>query len=316
MPDNLVHGNYAVTISDLEGADDLKFFQCDMPSGTVQISNVKHFGADNGTPVPLSGGGHQTTWNPITMTRYKDASTALYDWFKKVTEVGAVEGDTKQSPTIVVHSNENILTSWKLTNAVITGYSQNAANAQTHDLMTETASTQPTSLADDLKPMKWLIIIQGVAGILLGLMLLLAPGASSVVLVQFLALYWLISGVIGLVSLAWDRTQWGWKIFGGLLGIIAGVAVIRHPLYATVLVTGTLVVFMGILALAFGVMNLVRAFSGGGGWGMGILGVVDIVIGLILVFNALVAALFVPVVLGAFILVGGIASIIMAWRMG
>ena len=140
MPDNLVHGNYAVTISDLEGADDLKFFQCDMPSGTVQISNVKHFGADNGTPVPLSGGGHQTTWNPITMTRYKDASTALYDWFKKVTEVGAVEGDTKQSPTIVVHSNDNILTSWKLTNAVITGYSQNAANAQTHDLMTETAT--------------------------------------------------------------------------------------------------------------------------------------------------------------------------------
>jgi uncharacterized membrane protein HdeD (DUF308 family) len=182
--------------------------------------------------------------------------------------------------------------------------------------MTETASTQPTSIADDLKPMKWLIIIQGVAGILLGLMLLLAPGASSVILVQFLALYWLISGVIGLVSLVWDRTQWGWKIFGGVLGIIAGVAVIRHPLYATVLVTGTLVVFMGILALAFGVMNLVRAFSGGGGWGLGILGALDIVIGLILVFNALVAALFVPVVLGAFILVGGIASIIMAWRMG
>jgi uncharacterized membrane protein HdeD (DUF308 family) len=49
---------------------------------------------------------------------------------------------------------------------------------------------------------------------------------------------------------------------------------------------------------------------------LGILGALDIVIGLILVFNALVAALFVPVVLGAFILVGGIASIIMAWRMG
>ena len=140
MPDNLVHGNYAVTISDLEGADDLKFFQCDMPSGTVQISNVEALRRGQRPPVPLSGGGHQTTWNPITMTRYKDASTALYDWFKKVTEVGAVEGDTKQSPTIVVHSNENILTSWKLTNAVVTGYSQNAANAQTHDLMTETAT--------------------------------------------------------------------------------------------------------------------------------------------------------------------------------
>jgi phage tail-like protein len=140
MADELVHGNYAFTLQDLEGADDLKFFQMDMPSASVQISTVKHFGADKGTPVPLSGGGHQTTWNPISMTRYKDASTALYDWFKKVTEKGAIDGETKQSPTITCHSNDEILFMWKLTNAVPTAYSQNAANAQTHDLMTETVT--------------------------------------------------------------------------------------------------------------------------------------------------------------------------------
>lgn len=181
--------------------------------------------------------------------------------------------------------------------------------------MTATASPEPTSVTDDLAPMKWLIIIQGVAGILLGLMLLLAPGASTVILVQFLAIYWLISGTIGLVSLIWDRSQWGWKVFGGILGIIAGMAVIKHPLYATILVTSTLVIFMGILALAFGVMNLVRAFSAGGGWGLGLLGAVDVVIGLILIFNPLPASIALPVVLGAFILVGGVASIVMAWRM-
>jgi uncharacterized membrane protein HdeD (DUF308 family) len=183
------------------------------------------------------------------------------------------------------------------------------------DPMTETASPQ-TSLSEELKPVKWLIIIQGVAGILLGLMLLLAPGASSVILVQFLAIYWLVSGVIGLVSLVWDRTQWGWKVFAGILGIVAGVAVIRHPMYATVLVGTTLVVFMGILALVFGVMNLVRAFSAGGGWGMGILGVVDVAVGLLLIFNPLAGAVALPIVIGAFILVGGIMSIILAWRMG
>jgi phage tail-like protein len=140
MSDDLVHGNYAFTMEDLEGATDLKFFQMDMPSASVQISTVKHFGADKGTPIPLSGGGHQTTWNPISMTRYKDASTALYDWFKKVTEKGAIDGETKQSPTITCHSNDEILFMWKLTNAVPTAYSQNAANAQTHDLMTETVT--------------------------------------------------------------------------------------------------------------------------------------------------------------------------------
>jgi phage tail-like protein len=140
MADELVHGNYSFTMEDLEGATDLKFFQMDMPSASVQISTVKHFGADKGTPIPLSGGGHQTTWNPISMTRYKDASTALYDWFKKVTEKGAIDGETKQSPTITCHSNDEILFMWKLTNAVPTAYSQNAANAQTHDLMTETVT--------------------------------------------------------------------------------------------------------------------------------------------------------------------------------
>ncbi len=147
--------------------------------------------------------------------------------------------------------------------------------------MTATASPEPTAVADDLAPMKWLIVIQGVAGIILGLLLLTAPGISSLVLVQFLALYWLVSGIIGLVSLIWDRTQWGWKVFGGVLGVVAGTAVLRHPMYATVLVGTTLVVFMGILALVFGVMNLVRAFSAGGGWGMGLLGALDVIIGLL-----------------------------------
>ena len=140
MADTLVHGNYSFTMEELDGSEDLKFFQMDMPSATVQIGTVKHFGASDGKPVPLSGGGHQTTWNPITMTRYKDASKKLYEWFKKVQEVGAVDGDTKKSPTIICHSNDQPLFSWKLTNALVTGYSMNAANAQTHDLMTETVT--------------------------------------------------------------------------------------------------------------------------------------------------------------------------------
>jgi uncharacterized membrane protein HdeD (DUF308 family) len=182
--------------------------------------------------------------------------------------------------------------------------------------MTETASSQPAPFTEDRAPMKWLIVIQGVAGIILGLLLLTAPGISSLVIVQFLALYWLISGVVGLVSLIWDRSQWGWKAAGGILGIIAGVAVMRHPMYATVLVGTTLVVFMGILALVFGVMHLARAFSAGGGWGAGLLGVLDVIIGLFLIFNPLAGAIALPIVLGAFLLVGGIAAIIMAWRMG
>ena len=130
-------------------------------------------------------------------------------------------------------------------------------------------------------------------------------------------MYWLVSGTIGLVSLIWDRTQWGWKVFGGILGVVAGIG--RDHASACTRPSWWLArssIFMGILALVFGVMNLVRAFSAGGGWGMGLLGALDVIIGFFLIVNPLAGAIALPIVLGAFILVGGIASIIMAFRMG
>jgi phage tail-like protein len=133
-----VFGNYSFKMEGLKGAESaLKFFQADMPGSSVQISNVKHFG-ENGPAVPLSGGGHQVTWNPITLVRYYDGDTSLFEWYKEVMEKGAVTGETKQDPTITCLSNDQPLFMWKLTGAVPTQYTQNAANAQTHDLMTET----------------------------------------------------------------------------------------------------------------------------------------------------------------------------------
>ena len=41
----------------------------------------------------------------------------------------------------------------------------------------------------------WLFLLQGAAGIILGLMLLTAPGLTTVALVTFLGYYWLIMGI-------------------------------------------------------------------------------------------------------------------------
>jgi phage tail-like protein len=137
MADSQVFGNYSFQLKNLKNADSaLKFFQATMPSGSVQISTVKHYG-EKGPAEFLSGGGHQVQWQPITMTRYYDGDTSLWDWYKEVMEKGAEES-TKQEPTITCLNNDQPLFMWTLTGAVPTQYSQNAANAQTHDLMTET----------------------------------------------------------------------------------------------------------------------------------------------------------------------------------
>jgi hypothetical protein len=46
----------------------------------------------------------------------------------------------------------------------------------------------------------WVFLLQGIAGILLGLMLIAAPGATLVTLVLFLGFYWIVSGVLSLVQ--------------------------------------------------------------------------------------------------------------------
>jgi uncharacterized membrane protein HdeD (DUF308 family) len=160
----------------------------------------------------------------------------------------------------------------------------------------------------------WIILIQGIAAIVLGFFLLTSPGKTTVILVDFLGIYWLISGIFSIVSIFIDHTAWGWKLFSGILGIIAGILIVQHPLWSTILVPTVLIIVFGIEGLIIGVVNLIQAFQGGG-WGIAILGVLSIIFGLILLFNPLIGALALPWVLGIFGIVGGIAAIFMAFRM-
>jgi uncharacterized membrane protein HdeD (DUF308 family) len=172
--------------------------------------------------------------------------------------------------------------------------------------------SQPPMI-ERVEPPRWVGVVQGIAGIVIGLLLLLAPGASSVLLVQLVGIWWLIAGIVSLVSLAWDRKMWGWTVASGLLGIVAGLAIVRHPLWTTVLVESALFVFLGGIGVALGVTLVARGVSGRD-WGVGILGVVDVVIGLLLLFNPLTGVIALPILLGLLALVGGIAALVMAIR--
>ena len=78
----------------------------------------------------------------------------------------------------------------------------------------------------------WLVLIMGFITLILGIFLLYYPYGTLLVLVTFLGAYWFISGLIGLCSLFVDRTNAGWKILFGILGIIAGIAILTYPLYS------------------------------------------------------------------------------------
>ncbi len=161
----------------------------------------------------------------------------------------------------------------------------------------------------------WLVLLQGIAAVIIGLLLLTATAQTVTFLVVFLGFYWLISGFFGIVSIFVDSSQWGWKLFLGILGIVAGIIVLNHPLWAAILVPATLVIVIGIQGIIMGVIGLIQAFQGAG-WGVGVLGVLSVIFGLILLFNPVVAGvLALPIVLGVFGIIGGVLAIIAAFQM-
>jgi uncharacterized membrane protein HdeD (DUF308 family) len=175
--------------------------------------------------------------------------------------------------------------------------------------MTAVASEEKTPLIP-----WWLVLIQGIAAVIIGILLITNPRATTLVLVQVLGIYWFISGIFGIISIFLDSSMWGWKLFAGLLGIVAGIIIIQHPLWSSLLVPAVVVIILGVEGLIIGIINLIQAFKGGG-WGIGILGALSIIFGIILLGNVFVAGLALPWVLGIFGIVGGIFAIIMAFRL-
>ena len=159
----------------------------------------------------------------------------------------------------------------------------------------------------------WVSLVQGIFSILIGLLLLTNPAATTAVIVQFIGIYWLITGIFSLVTIFVDKTLWGLKLFAGILGILAGFAILQHPLWSTILLPTVLVIFLGVDGLIIGVISLVAAFKGGG-WAAGILGGLSILFGLLLLGSPLIAAFALPYVYGVVSLIGGVAAIIAAFR--
>ncbi len=160
----------------------------------------------------------------------------------------------------------------------------------------------------------WVFLLQGIAGILLGLMLLTDPGATLVVLVTFLGFYWLFSGIMALVRMFVDQTvPWVWSLLIGVVGIFAGLVVLHHPLLAALTVPAVIVIVLGAQGLVMGVLDVIGGFTGGG-FGSFLLGVVNFVIGVLLLGAPFTAALAVPLVFGVLLLVQGIALIVLALR--
>jgi uncharacterized membrane protein HdeD (DUF308 family) len=160
----------------------------------------------------------------------------------------------------------------------------------------------------------WVYLLQGIAGIFLGLMLITAPGTTLVSLVTFLGFFFLMSGLLSLVQMFVDRSvPWIWSLFIGISGAVSGVLLVRHPLVAALTLPTIIVIVFGVEGLVMGVLEIIGGFSGGGIASF-IRGAINLLIGVLLLSSPMTAALAVPLVFGLFLLVEGVALIVLAFR--
>src|SRR5260370_25310274 len=134
-------------------------------------------------------------------------------------------------------------------------------------------------------------------------MLSIDPAATLVALATLVGFYWLVQGVLSLVQVFVDRSiPWIWSLLTGIVGLIAGLFVLRHPLVAALTVPTVIVIILGVEGLIMGVLEIIGGFKGGG-IGPFILGVISLLIGLLLLGSPVAAAFAVPFVFVVLLLI-------------
>jgi len=183
--------------------------------------------------------------------------------------------------------------------------------------MSDTATAMMTPAVSDSHSGWWMPLVMGILSILFGLLLFSHPAETAKWVAWLVGIWWLMGGILNLISLFIDRTQWGWKLALGILGIFAGLVVLdamsKAPLAATVGLAAIWVFVIGIQGVIYGGIEIIQAFQGAG-WGVGILGVISLLFGFFLMFNPLAGALALPWLFGILAIAGGIAAIVLAFR--
>jgi uncharacterized membrane protein HdeD (DUF308 family) len=161
-----------------------------------------------------------------------------------------------------------------------------------------------------------IFLFEGIALLVLGILAVIVPWMATIAAEVIVGWLLLLSGIVGLAATFRARRAPGfiWSIVSALLGIVAGIVLLRWPLSGAVSLTLILTAFLvieGVLSI-FYALDHRRELSGR--WAMMLIsGIIDLVLAGI-IFTGLpgTAAWAIGLLIGVNLVFGGMALIAMA----
>lgn len=160
----------------------------------------------------------------------------------------------------------------------------------------------------------------GVAALALGVCLLVWPGVTLKVAAIVLGIYFLISGVVRIVSsLVEMGLPAGWRILGVLIGIIlviGGIVIFKNVTMSTAMLAIMFTLIVGICWIMEGVMALAESWSvPSSGWAIAY-AIISIIAGFVLLCMPMASTLWLIIFGGCAMVVMGICAIVRAFTFG
>jgi uncharacterized membrane protein HdeD (DUF308 family) len=153
----------------------------------------------------------------------------------------------------------------------------------------------------------WVTLIVGVLSLVAGIILVFKPSDSLATLAVIFGIFLLIDGIAELVaSIAGRVDNRALAAILGVLGVVIGIALIRHPFHGVAAI-GLLI---GIWLVAAGVVRFVRALVVGTRPALGVLiALLEIFVGIAVVANPHIGYATLAVLTGIWLILSGIGTI-------
>jgi len=163
----------------------------------------------------------------------------------------------------------------------------------------------------------WLVLLRGIFMAIFGIIALVSPGIALLALVWLFGIYAILDGIaaIAIGIRARGEPQWVWTIVQGVVSVLAGVIALIWPGLTAL----ALLFVVAFWAIVLGIAEIGGAFasrrSGSTAWGWTLAaGILNVVFGVVLLIWPASGILALVWLVGIFTLVGGVALIVLAFK--